>query len=127
MDYMDRTCTPYGQRLLRKWLGMPLTDHAVIEERLLSVSDLLANYSVVTRFRAKTAGRWKQSHDVERMLSKVYSFGVRTQVSIAYDDVSWNTRLKDFRKILILMDKLMVRTLSLNTALGDTNRGVRVR
>ncbi len=47
MDYMDRTCTPYGQRLLRKWLGMPLIDHKLIEDRLESVTDLVTNYSVV--------------------------------------------------------------------------------
>ena len=91
MDFMDKTCTPYGQRLLRKWLGMPLTDTNMIEERLQSVSDLLDNYSVVTRYRTKANnGRWKQSHDIERMLSKVYSYSVRAQVQIAYDDISWN-------------------------------------
>ncbi len=53
MDYMDRTCFPYGQRLLRKWIGMPLIDSKMIEERLLSVSDLVNNYSVVERYKVK--------------------------------------------------------------------------
>jgi hypothetical protein len=38
------------------------------------------------------------------MLSKVYSYSVRAQTHMAYDDVSWNARLRDFRKILILLD-----------------------
>jgi DNA mismatch repair protein MSH3 len=37
MNFMDKTSTPYGQRLLRKWLGMPLTDDIMIEKRLESV------------------------------------------------------------------------------------------
>jgi DNA mismatch repair ATPase MutS len=44
MEYMDRTQTPYGQRLLRKWIGMPLIDERMIEERLQSVTDLVQNY-----------------------------------------------------------------------------------
>ncbi len=61
---MDRTCTPYGQRLLRKWIGMPLTDASIIEDRLQSVTDLLDNYSVVERFKLKAAslvGRGKNT------------------------------------------------------------------
>jgi DNA mismatch repair ATPase MutS len=107
MDFMDRTCTPFGQRLLRKWLGMPLTDHQLIEDRLKSVCDLLTHNSVVQRFKAKASNgrrQWKQSHDIERMLSKVYSYSVKAQVQLAYDDISWNQRLRDFRKVLILLD-----------------------
>ncbi len=79
MDYLDHTCTPYGQRLLRKWVGMPLTDPIIIEDRLQSVQDLLDNYSVVQRFKVKASqSRWKQSHDIERMLSKVYSYSVKS-------------------------------------------------
>lgn len=61
---MDRTSTPYGQRLLRKWLGMPLTDASIIEDRLQSVTDLLNNYTVVDRFKLKAAllvGRGKNT------------------------------------------------------------------
>lgn len=102
---MDRTCTPYGQRLLRKWLGMPLIDQQLIEERLESVNDMITHYSVVSRYRTKAShGRWKETHDIERMLSKVYSYSVRAQVHLAYDDVSWNQRLRDFRKVMILLE-----------------------
>jgi DNA mismatch repair ATPase MutS len=123
---MDRTSTPYGQRLLRKWLGMPLTDARMIGERHQSVADLLDRYQVVERFKLKTGKssghgqRWKQSHDIERMLSKVYGYSVRAQVHLAYDDISWNQRLRDFRKVLILLDQLMVTmTLLLNLNIGN--------
>ena len=51
------------------------------------MTDLLNNYTVVERFKVKAAslvGRGKstagQAYDIERMLSKVYSYSVRAQV-----------------------------------------------
>jgi len=108
MDFVDKTCTPYGQRLLRKWVSMPLVDADKINERLDCVDDLVARPDLVTRYRVKAR---KTSHDLERMLSKVYSYSVKAQVSIAYDDLSWNQRLKDFKKVLDLLDELLVRFL----------------
>lgn len=109
MDYIDKTCTPYGQRLLRKWVSMPLIDSTKIQERLDCVTDLIKKFDVVTRYRTKAR---KTSHDLERMLSKVYSYSVKAQVNLAYDDLSWNQRLKDFKKVLELLDELLVSVYS---------------
>ncbi|CDW88573.1 domain iii family protein [Stylonychia lemnae] len=110
MDYIDKTCTPYGQRLLRKWLSMPLIDSDKISERQDCIEDLLNNFELVQRYRSKAR---KTSHDLERMLSKVYSYSVKAQIHIAYDDLSWNQRLKDFKKVLDLLDELLVRIMYL--------------
>jgi DNA mismatch repair ATPase MutS len=40
MSFIDYTSTPYGRRLLRKWLAMPLTDSLEINSRLDSIEDL---------------------------------------------------------------------------------------
>ena len=40
-DLMDRTSTPFGRRLLRKWLSSPLIDADQIRVRQQSVEDLV--------------------------------------------------------------------------------------
>lgn len=37
---MDHTQTPFGSRLLRRWLTHPLTDMALIRDRLEAVNEL---------------------------------------------------------------------------------------
>lgn len=46
-DLLDNTTTPFGRRLLRKWLGAPLIDATMITLRQEAVDDLLANYEIV--------------------------------------------------------------------------------
>ena len=41
VDLLDQTSTPFGRRLLRKWLSSPLTDVHQIEARQDAVQDLL--------------------------------------------------------------------------------------
>lgn len=39
--WLDNTKTPFGRRLLKKWICAPLTDIDKINERLDAVEDLL--------------------------------------------------------------------------------------
>eukprot|EP00958_Prasinococcus_capsulatus_P028491 scaffold6844_cov357-Prasinococcus_capsulatus_cf.AAC.3 len=43
LSYVDRTVTPYGKRLLRRWLCHPLRNAAMINARLDAVEELLGN------------------------------------------------------------------------------------
>ncbi|MEQ6121857.1 DNA mismatch repair protein MutS [Reichenbachiella sp. MALMAid0571] len=67
IDILDKTLTPMGARMLKKWLVLPLKDKAVIEERL----------SVVEAFVERPALQesllelLKQIGDLERLISKV--------------------------------------------------------
>ncbi len=67
LDVVDRTVTPMGSRMLRRWLVFPLRDVARIERRL----------DVVDHFRRETALKESidaQMHligDIERIISKV--------------------------------------------------------
>ena len=47
LDYLDKTKTPMGKRLLRRWLLQPLTDKNEIEERLKTISKLVEKNNFV--------------------------------------------------------------------------------
>ncbi|HEV2212411.1 MAG TPA: DNA mismatch repair protein MutS, partial [Gammaproteobacteria bacterium] len=63
---MDRTVTPMGSRLLRRWLNRPLRDHALLKARYHCVSTLLENRGYEA-LREPLNG----IGDVERILARV--------------------------------------------------------
>jgi DNA mismatch repair protein MutS len=66
-DVMDRTISPMGARLLKRWISLPLKDIQPINERL-DVVQLLVEKSV---FRGEIAGLLREIGDLERLASKV--------------------------------------------------------
>ena len=66
-DVLDKTKTPMGTRLLRKWLEAPLTDINAINRRLDCVAEFVNGYSLRTAVRQQL----KDIRDVERLMTKV--------------------------------------------------------
>ncbi len=66
-DVLDKTKTPPGMRLLRKWLEAPLTDIAAINRRLDSVEEFVNGYSL----RESVRNLLKDVRDIERLMTKV--------------------------------------------------------
>jgi len=67
IDVMDRTISPMGGRLLKRWISLPLKDIQPVNERLDVVQYFVEN-SVV---RDEIAGLIRQIGDLERLISKV--------------------------------------------------------
>jgi DNA mismatch repair protein MutS len=67
VQYIDRTCTPMGARLLRWWIQTPLTDAARINKRLEVVDGLVAAAELNRQARQLLSG----VGDVERLLTKI--------------------------------------------------------
>jgi DNA mismatch repair protein MutS len=67
LDIIDKSITPMGGRMLRKWLILPLKDLRQINQRHLIVEDFLNNIELLTNVR----GRLSEFGDIERILSKV--------------------------------------------------------
>ena len=67
IDILDRTVTPMGGRMLRKWMVLPLKDKAAIEQRL----DLVEAFYGDKNLRNKIVGHLKLIADLERLISKV--------------------------------------------------------
>jgi DNA mismatch repair protein MutS len=67
IDVMDRTISPMGSRLLKRWISLPLKDIQPINERLDIVQHLVVN----TTFREEICALIRQIGDLERLISKV--------------------------------------------------------
>ncbi|GCE20220.1 DNA mismatch repair protein MutS [Dictyobacter kobayashii] len=64
---LDRTRTPMGGRLLRRWIGQPLLDIAVLQARQDAISELLGD----TLLQARLTEGLKKAGDVERLINRV--------------------------------------------------------
>jgi DNA mismatch repair protein MutS len=67
IDVMDRTISPMGGRLLRRWISLPLKDIQPVNERLDIVQYLVEN----TPVKENIADLIRQIGDLERLVSKV--------------------------------------------------------
>ncbi|WP_277486572.1 DNA mismatch repair protein MutS [Catalinimonas alkaloidigena] len=67
IDVLDKTCTPMGARLLKKWIVLPLKSKTAIEERLHTVEALLEQEEM----RKQIIQYLKTIGDLERLISKV--------------------------------------------------------
>ncbi len=67
IDIMDRTITPMGGRMLKRWLSLPLKEIELINERLDVVGTLLESESL----RESLESELRQVGDLERLVSKV--------------------------------------------------------
>jgi DNA mismatch repair protein MutS len=67
IDVADRTISPMGGRLIRRWISLPLKDIQPLNERLDIVEYLVKEDA----FREELSDLIKQIGDLERLLSKV--------------------------------------------------------
>ena len=67
IDVMDRTISPMGGRLLKRWISLPLKNIQPINERLDIVQHLVEKIT----FREEISGLIRQIGDLERLTSKV--------------------------------------------------------
>jgi DNA mismatch repair protein MutS len=67
IEILDRTLTPMGGRLLRKWMIFPLKDKSHIEERLNAVETLVNDSGLSEQMKTSLS----QIGDLERLISKV--------------------------------------------------------
>jgi DNA mismatch repair protein MutS len=67
LDIIDKTVSPMGGRLLKRWLALPLKDSRQIQKRLHVVAYLKANETVYLAIQ----NQLKRISDLERLVSKV--------------------------------------------------------
>ncbi|KAI6019884.1 muts domain V-domain-containing protein [Pisolithus orientalis] len=84
---LSRCITPFGKRLFRIWLCVPLRDVADINNRLDAVKDLIDHPTFEARFTDLVKGL----PDLERIVSRIHAT---------------NCRVKDFIKVLSAFRKL---------------------
>ncbi|NEN24024.1 DNA mismatch repair protein MutS [Cryomorpha ignava] len=67
LQIIDRTISPMGSRLMKRWLVLPLKTKKAIDQRLEAVSYFIENEKVSNHIAAQI----EQIGDVERLISKV--------------------------------------------------------
>jgi DNA mismatch repair protein MutS len=67
VDVMDRTISPMGGRLLKRWISLPLKDIQPVNERLDIVQFLVENAAA----KEEISSLIRQVGDLERLISKV--------------------------------------------------------
>ncbi len=67
IDVLDRTITPMGGRMLKRWVALPLKDIYPLEERL----DIVEYFCKDEKSRILVEENLKQAGDLERIISKV--------------------------------------------------------
>ena len=67
IDIIDKTVSPMGSRLLRRWISLPLKNKEQIEERYRVVDYFYKNREVIVKFQDAI----RQVGDLERLISKV--------------------------------------------------------
>jgi DNA mismatch repair protein MutS len=64
---LDKTRTPMGGRLLRRWISQPLLDIPILQQRQETITELLND----TLLQARLAESLKRIGDVERLINRV--------------------------------------------------------
>ncbi|MFL5694998.1 MAG: DNA mismatch repair protein MutS, partial [Ktedonobacteraceae bacterium] len=64
---LDKTRSPMGGRLLRRWISQPLLDITVLQQRQQVIGELLGN----TLLQARLAEALKKAGDIERLINRV--------------------------------------------------------
>jgi DNA mismatch repair protein MutS len=64
---LDKTRTPMGGRLLRRWISQPLLDIALLQQRQETIHELLSD----TLLQARLAETLKKVGDLERLINRV--------------------------------------------------------
>jgi DNA mismatch repair protein MutS len=64
---LDKTRSPMGGRLIRRWIGQPLLDLAILQRRQEIIGELLGE----TLMQARLAEGLKKTSDVERLINRV--------------------------------------------------------
>ncbi len=67
LEVLDKTSTPMGSRLLKKWIVRPLMDIKKINERLDAVEELVENHLLRLQLREYLS----KINDIERLIVKV--------------------------------------------------------
>lgn len=71
-DIIDRTISPMGGRLLRRWVALPIKDIAKINRRL----DVVTEFKNSSDLRDEISTSLKQIGDLERIVSRIAAFKI---------------------------------------------------
>ena len=72
-SFVDNCSTQFGKRELKRWIMHPLMNIQKINDRLDAVEDLIK----FNKERNKMSNKLKQIPDIEKLLTKLFSYSVK--------------------------------------------------
>ncbi len=109
IDVIDRTESPMGARMMRRWISMPLKDKAKIESRL----DVVEFFTSNAQLRNKINTQIKKIGDLERLISKVATARISPRELAqllrslqAVEEIKSNLVESDFEQLIKMSDQL---------------------
>lgn len=103
MGYLsEHNATAFGKRMLKRWIVGPLKDCAKIEARLDAVEDFLNN----DKIREDLVKALRNLPDVERLISRIYTYSVKSSVKAIYIDMAALQRLNEFYDLLKILRQM---------------------
>lgn len=110
-EFINKCVTPFGKRLLKKWLIAPLLHIQSIESRLDAVEELSRNQEILTVFATVS----KKFPDLERILARLSSYSIKTNSKAVYFEDVGASKLKEVSKFLAHMKDLEILASDLTT------------
>lgn len=95
-NYINKTKTGYGKRLLKKWIESPLRNQNEINDRLDAIEDLNKNCTIADYFHSQIS----KLPDFERALGRIYNSTNKQKLACSEFDNFASNRLNDFLKLL---------------------------
>jgi DNA mismatch repair protein MutS len=106
IQVLDKTITPMGARLLRRWISQPLLDVSAINARLDAVGEFHGNLMMRTKVREALS----KVYDLERLTSRVVSGTANPRDLIALRNSL--RALPELRSALAVAENEMIQSLS---------------
>jgi DNA mismatch repair protein MSH6 len=91
--FVDRTATPFGSRLMQRWVCAPLANAKSINERIDAVEWLVSSGKSVLK---KSEEKLKQLPDLERRLQRICAMALQQQRNAVYFGEVENKRIGVF-------------------------------
>ncbi|CAA9988785.1 DNA mismatch repair protein MSH6, putative [Plasmodium knowlesi strain H] len=114
-DYVNKTCTNFGARNMRRWICSPLLDCTKINERLDVVDFLKKNEHILSLIRLKL----KKLPDIERLLNKICIQASQSERGAVFFDNIVNTKLKEFMTFLNAFKEIGSMLIEINSIEKD--------
>ncbi|ANQ08779.1 DNA repair protein [Plasmodium coatneyi] len=114
-DYVNKTCTNFGARNMRRWICSPLLDCAKINERLDVVEFLKKNEHILSLIRLKL----KKLPDIERLLNKICIQASQSERGAVFFDNIVSTKLKEFMTFLNAFKEIGSMLIEINSIEKD--------
>ncbi|EUD68179.1 DNA mismatch repair protein MSH6 [Plasmodium inui San Antonio 1] len=114
-DYVNKTCTNFGARNMRRWICSPLLDCTKINERLDVVMFLKKNEHILSLIRLKL----KKLPDIERLLNKICIQASQSERGAVFFDNIVSTKLREFMTFLDAFKEIGSMLIEINTIERD--------